>query len=57
MCLCVCVRVWFGLVSLFDGMSSFVGYLMLKTSFLNGISGTIQPIAKGISEFMAFIRI
>ena len=36
MCVCVCVcvcLVWFGLVSLFNGISTFVGYLMPKPFF------------------------
>ena len=32
---------FFGLVSLFNGISPFVGYLMLKLSFLKDSSGTI----------------
>ena len=32
---------WFGLVSLFNGISNFVGYLMPKPFFLKNISGTI----------------
>ena len=30
---CVFGLVWFGLVSLFNGISTFVGYLMPKPSF------------------------
>ena len=33
--------VWFGLVSLFNGISTVVGYLMPKPSFLKNSSGTI----------------
>ena len=33
MCVCVCVCVWLGLLSLFNGISTFVGYLMPKPSF------------------------
>ena len=36
----VCV-VWFGLVSLFNGISTFVGYLMPKLFFQKNSSGTI----------------
>ena len=49
-CSCVCQlmasliseqRSHFGLVSLFSGISTFVGYLMLKPSFEKISSGTI----------------
>ena len=33
--------VWFGLISLFNGISTFVGYLMPKLFSLNNSSGTI----------------
>ena len=32
---------WFSLVSLFNGVSTFVGYLMPKQSFQKNISGTV----------------
>ena len=40
MCVCVCVCV-FGLVSLFDGISTFVGFLMPKPFSYKNNSGTI----------------
>ena len=33
--------VWFGLVSLFNGISTFVGYIIPKPSFLKNSCGTI----------------
>ena len=36
---------WFDLVSLFNGTSTFVGYLNLKPTLLKNCSDTIQPIA------------
>ena len=33
--------IWFGLVSLFNVISTFVGYLMQKPSLLKNSSGTI----------------
>ena len=38
----------FGLVSLFNGMSTFVGYLMPKPSFEKNSGDAVQPIAGGI---------
>ena len=39
--------------SLFNSISTFVGYLMPKSSFLKNSSGSISPIA-GRSGFMPF---
>ena len=36
---------WFGC---FNGISTFLGHLILKTSFEKNSSGTIQPIAGGM---------
>ena len=48
----------FGLVSLFNGMSAFLGYLMQKPSFQKNSSDTIQPIAVvGVKWFIPFSRI
>ena len=53
MCVCVCKKydlkthiqelkvIWFGLVSLFNSISTFVGYLMPKLFFQKNSSGTI----------------
>ena len=38
-CVCVCASVWFSLVSLFNGISTFVGYLMPKPPFEKNSSG------------------
>ena len=43
--------IWFGLVSLFNDMSTFVGYIMLLLSLWKNSSDTIIPIAGGIREF------
>ena len=40
------------LVSLFNGISTYVGYLMPKPSFKKNSSGTIRPIEdKGVHAF------
>ena len=46
-------RKWFGF--LFNGISIFVGYLMLKPSLLKNSSDIIKPIAGGINAFMPFL--
>ena len=43
---------WFGLFSVFNGISNFMDYLMPKPSLKKERSGTIQPIPKGITEFV-----
>ena len=44
------------MVSLFNGISTFVGYLMPKLSSENS-SGTIYPIARRIRGFIPFPRV
>ena len=44
----------FGLVSMFNGILTFVGYLMPKPSFKKNGSYTISPIAGGIRGFTPF---
>ena len=44
--------VWFGLVSLFNSMSTFVGYLMPKLFSKKNSSGSIKPIAGRIRGFI-----
>ena len=48
---------WFVLVSLFNGISTFVAYLMPKQSLKKGSSVIIPLIAGEMSEFMPFSRI
>ena len=43
--------VWF---LCFNGISIFMGYLMPTPSFQKNISGTTEPIARGIREFIPF---
>ena len=47
--------VWFGFLPLFNGISTFVGQLMLQPSLYKGSCGTIQPMAK--EEIRASIRL
>ena len=42
--------VWFGLVSLFIGISTFVGYLKPNTSLKKNRCDTTQPIVVGVDE-------
>ena len=49
--------VWFGLVSLFNGISTFEGYLMPKPFSEKNSSSTIQPIAGSIRGFIPFPRV
>ena len=44
------------MVSFFNGISTFVGYLMPKPSFEKNRSGTIQPIAERIRGLILFPR-
>ena len=46
--------VWFDLVSLFNGISTFVGYLILKIFSKKNSSCTIEHIARRIREFIPF---
>ena len=47
----------FGLVSLFNSISNFVGYLMPKPSFKRNTSNTIKPIVGGFIPFPGvFVR-
>ena len=46
--------VWFGLVSLLNGISTFVGYLMTKSSMLKDSCGAIKTIDRRIRGFIAF---
>ena len=55
-CLYMCVHKYmfgFGLFSLFNGISTFVGYLM-SNPFLTNSSGTIQLIARIIRGFILY---
>ena len=46
---------WNGLIaSLFNGISTFEGYLMPKLSLSKNSSGTIQPTATDIRESISF---
>ena len=45
---------WFGLISLFNGISTFVGYLMPKPFSEKNRSGTTYPIAGRIRVFISF---
>ena len=51
------VRWKFGLVSFFNGISTFVGNLMPKTFSLKNSSGTIKPVAGRIKGFIPFPRV
>ena len=42
---------------LFNGISTFMGYLMPKLSFLKNGSGTIQPTARRTSRFIPLPRV
>ena len=51
-CMCACIHAYvyehacvFGLVSLFNGISTLMGYLMPKSSIQKNSSDTIKPIA------------
>ena len=46
-----------GLVFLFNGISTFVGYLMPKPFSLKYSSGTIEPVAGRIRVFISFPRL
>ena len=46
-----------GLVSLFNGISTFAGYLMPKPFSEKNSSGTILPIAGRIRGFISFPRV
>ena len=48
--------VWFGLVSSFNGISTFMGYLMSKPSFSKNSSDAIYPIAKWDERVHTFLR-
>ena len=50
-----CALAW--LVSLFNGIATFAGYLMPKSSFKINSCGTIWPIAERISGFIPFPRV
>ena len=53
----VSLQFWsFGLLGFFNGISSFMGYLMPKPSLLNK-SDAIQLIETGIREFIPFLRV
>ena len=49
--------VGFSLVSLFNGMSNFVDYLIPKPSLSKNGSGTTSPIAGVIGRFVPFPRV
>ena len=51
--------IWYliGLVSFFNGIWTFVGYLMPKTFSKKNRSGTIYPIAGRIREFITFPKV
>ena len=51
------VEIVFGLVSLFNRISTFVGYLISKPSFSKNSCWTIQSISMGIRGFMPLARI
>ena len=44
----------FSLVSLFNGISTFVGHIMLKPSLEKSSSDTIVPMAEGMRGFIPF---
>ena len=46
-----------GVVSLFNGISTFMVYLMPKLSLQKNSRGTIYPIAKGGEEFHTFSQV
>ena len=46
--ICTTSKVWFGLVSSFNGISTFVGYLMLKPSLKKNRSHVTWPTAREI---------
>ena len=48
---------WFGLVSLFNGISTFEVYLKPKPSLLKNSSDAIEPIAGRIRRFIPFPRV
>ena len=45
------------LISLFNGVSTFVGNLMLNPSLWKNSTDTIKPIAQGIKGFILFPRV
>ena len=47
-------RYGFGLVSLFNGISNFVGYLMPKPFSQKNCNGNIQPVGGRIRGFIPF---
>ena len=51
------LKLRFGLVSLFNGISTFVGYLMPKLFSLKNSSCTIEHIAGTIRGFIPFPRV
>ena len=44
-------------LSFFNGISTFMGYLMPKSSFFKNSSGTFLPLAGGIRDFIPFPRV
>ena len=68
-CVCVCVRISYhwrrlgiltcfdSLVSLFNGISTSVGYSMPKLSLLKNSNGTISPTAGRIRKFIPYQRV
>ena len=53
----VFVSFCFGFVSLFNGISTFVGYLMPKLSSWKNSNGIIYPFAERIRGFLPFIKV
>ena len=51
------VLVWFDLVSLFNGIAYFMGYLMPKQSLEKNSNGTISTITGGIRGLILFERV
>ena len=49
--------VWFGLVSLLNGITTFMGYLMSKISFLKNNIDTISPLAGRKWKFIPSLRV
>ena len=47
----------FGVVSLFNGISTFIGYLMPKPFTLKNSISTIYPIARRIRGIIPFPRV
>ena len=45
------------LVSLFNGISTFLGYLIPKPSFKKNSCGIIEPIGERIRGFMPFPKV